>query len=210
MGRTPTGAKEKLIKTGEILARQKGISGFSVRELCLKSKVNLGIFHYYFGTKDKFDQIVMKNFYSGMLEKINATIKEDAPPKVNIRAVVLAIYDFVSQNKVMLSALAGDVFSGKKNIIKFIANDFTRHVTILYREFEKADKNKQLTIPNPLAAMQIIVAPFVLPNLLLGLAERVDDSVLNKFKAHLLNFKFDLDSTRRVDAALNLLFKGNK
>ena len=47
MGRTSLHTDEKLLKTGAALARKKGLSGFTVRELCAKSKVQKpkGIFN---------------------------------------------------------------------------------------------------------------------------------------------------------------------
>ena len=55
MGRTAAGNDEKLLRAGIQLARAKGLGGFTVREVCARSRVNLGMFHYYFTNKDNFD-----------------------------------------------------------------------------------------------------------------------------------------------------------
>jgi hypothetical protein len=59
-------------------------------------------------------------------------------------------------------------------------------------------------------AILILIPPFVLPNLLLGLSARVDDTVLNKMKTRLAAFKFDNRHVNRIDILIDLLFKGKK
>ena len=60
MGRLSLHTDQKLLSCGMALARKKGLSGFSVRELCAKSKVNLGMFHYSTQVKRTYVQYFCK------------------------------------------------------------------------------------------------------------------------------------------------------
>jgi AcrR family transcriptional regulator len=75
---------DRLIKIGIELTRQKGLESFNVRELCLKAKVNLGMFHYYFKNKNKFNEIILKSVYSELMRDIKINVSDKNTPKENI------------------------------------------------------------------------------------------------------------------------------
>ncbi|ACC98594.1 Transcriptional regulator, TetR family [Elusimicrobium minutum Pei191] len=208
MGRTSSGNDTKLIKTGLELAKKNGLGGFSVRQLCAKSKVNLGMFHYYFGTKDNFDKVILNEIYQTMILRMKTSL--EGTPEENTRKLLYAVWDFIAENRILLSSLAGDVFSGNKNIIKYISENFTEHIFIMLGELEKAHKNKQLNTPSAADALILIIPPLALPNILFGLAERVDIGLLNKLKSKLISLKADMNQKRRIDMLINLVFKREK
>lgn len=116
MGRNPTGSDVKMLKAGAALAKAKGLNGFTVRQVCAKSKVNLGMFHYYFSTKENFDMAVLESIYSKMIENIKIKVSPSASPKQNVRAILINIQEFIKENRVLLSSLGGGcLFRKQKN-----------------------------------------------------------------------------------------------
>ncbi len=208
MGRVAAGNDIKLIKAGVNLARAKGLSGFTVREVCSKSKVNLGMFHYYFESKDNFDMAVLKSIYAVMMESININVSASKTPKENVSAILFEIQDFIQKNRVLLSSLAGDVFCGNKKIIKFIAENFTQHVSILIKELKRAAKEGSLAVPGVTDAILILLPPVALPQIVLGLLARLDVALPAGLTPSIAGLMFEAGVKTRINILLNTVFKG--
>ena len=144
MGRTPSGNDEKMLKAGVALAKARGLGGYTVREVCARSEVNLGMFHYYFYSKDNFDREILKSIYADMMESINITLSPQASPRENVRGILISIQEFIEENRVLISSLGGDVLSGNRKTLKFIADNFTKHVEILCGEVNRAQDRGEL------------------------------------------------------------------
>lgn len=208
MGRTPLGNDAKLIKSGTALARAKGLNGFTVREVCAKSKVNLGMFHYYFTSKDNFDMAVLKALYSEMLDNINIEVSPSKSPRENTAVIMRAITIFVRTNRILLSALAGDVFTGNTKIIKFVAGNFNMHVLMLAAELKRAKKARLLSVPDVLDAVVILIPSVALPQIILGLLSRLDLALPGKLTMTALGKRVDRWADKRIELLLNTVFKG--
>ncbi|MGN0022705.1 MAG: TetR/AcrR family transcriptional regulator [Elusimicrobiaceae bacterium] len=207
MGRNPTGSDVKMLKAGAALAKAKGLNGFTVRQVCAKSKVNLGMFHYYFSTKENFDMAVLESIYSKMIENIKIKVSPSASPKQNVRAILINIQEFIKENRVLLSSLGGDVFSGNKKTFKFIVKNFTKHVEILFGELLRAQKCGALAAPSALDAFLIIMPPAAVPQILLGLVSRLNVSLPGKLKASALTVMVEENAPARIDLLVNSIFK---
>ena len=132
---------DRLLDTGVRLARQKGLEGFNVRELCLKAKVNLGMFHYYFKNKDNFNKIILKAIYSTLLCDIKISVSDKNAPEENIERILNAVVDFFDKNRELVISLIKDLIKGNKKVYKFAADNFTVHIKMLISEIQRAKKN---------------------------------------------------------------------
>ena len=148
MGRVSSNTDEKLIHAGVFLARKKGLKNFTVREVCSRSHVNLGMFHYYFKTRETFDAAVLKSLYGEMMSAIKLEILPSRTPRQNIEAVLRAIYLFAGKNRRLISMLIGDAFSGDRQIVRLVAQLFAQHVSVLMNELKRAQKLGQLRTQN--------------------------------------------------------------
>jgi len=207
MGRISNKADDKLIKTGIALARAKGLSGFTIRQLCAKSKVNLGMFHYHFTNKDNFDRALLKTIYADMLADININISPQASPKQNVKVIVCAIAAFIQKNRIIISSLAGDILRGENSIITFISQNFITHIDMLREELKKANKQGLLKTEDEFDAMLILVPPLALPQGLLGLLERLPLGFTQNIKVKFIKHKVEAGVQKRIDLLLNAVFK---
>lgn len=210
MGRVPSGNDEKMLKAGVALAKARGLNGYSVREVCARSKVNLGMFHYYFGRKDNFDRAVLKKIYSVMMERINITLSPQASPRENVRGILISIHGFIKENRVLISSLGGDVLSGNRKTLKFIADNFTKHVEILSKELKRAKARGDLKAGDPCDALLILMPPVVLPQVLLGLFFRLKVDFSFKIKSSGLGLAVDRGALRRIDMMIDAIFGEEK
>lgn len=207
MGRSPAGSDVKMIKAGAALAKAKGLNGFTVRQVCAKSKVNLGMFHYYFSTKENFDMAVLETIYSKMIENIKINVSPSVSPKENVRAILINIQEFIKENRVLLSSLGGDVLSGNKKTFKFIADNFTKHAEILLDELRRAQKSGLLAAPSAFDAFLLLMPSVALPQVLLGLLSRLNVTLPGKVKIAALNFMLEENASARINMLINTVFK---
>ncbi len=75
MARPSQHIDQKLIAAGKKKLIENGLSGISIRSICLESGINLGMFHYYFRSKENFIKIL----FQGLSDDLQSYwIKESA------------------------------------------------------------------------------------------------------------------------------------
>lgn len=75
MARPSQNIDKKLLEIGKKRLMSQGISGISIRSMCMESGINLGMFHYYFKSKENYIRILFKS----MIDDLNAYwVKESA------------------------------------------------------------------------------------------------------------------------------------
>lgn len=178
MARTSLHTDQKLLDCGAALARKKGLSGFTVRELCAKAGVNLGLFHYHFKTKERFDRELMRALYAQMLADIAIEVSPASSPRKNVEYILKSVNDFARKNRLLLSALAGDILAGDKRTLRFVVQNFTRHVSLLLGELRRAKLSPAAAAQPPASVAVTLVLPVALPQLFSGTLERLGKGVL--------------------------------
>ena len=205
MARAGSHAEKRMLKAAVELAHKKGLSGFSVRELCAKAKVNSGMFNYCFKRKENLTESVLKAIYSEMIKRIELNISSSKTPKENITEILTALSAFLRDNRKIISAFAGDVLSLKMSDKKIFGN-FTTHIKLLSGELSKAKKEKMLVTDSITSALLILVAPFVIPQVMQGYMERTN----NNQSIHIYDFnseEFDSTVGERIKITVNAVFK---
>lgn len=205
MARIGSHAERKMLKAAIELAHKKGLSGFSVRELCARAKVNSGMFNYCFKRKEILTESVLKAIYAEMINRIELNISSSKTPKENITEILTALSAFLQNNRKIISAFAGDVLSLKISDKKIFGN-FTTHIKLLSEELSRAKKEKMLATDSITNAFLIVVAPFVIPQVIQGYMERTSH---NK-SIHIYDFnsdEFDKTIDERIKIIVNAVFK---
>jgi AcrR family transcriptional regulator len=112
-----------LIDVAKVMIARDGFDAFSVRALCLEAKVNLGMFFYYFKTKENFVRIVFNETVDELSKGIVPRLQKIKNPLDKLKAVILNIADIV-ENKKHLMFLFFKVAASKE---KYINDLMTEH-----------------------------------------------------------------------------------
>lgn len=77
-----------LFDNGIKLLLEVGFDKFSIRNLCKKSGVNLGMFHYYFKTKEHFIELLFEQAFEKYLDTQKEAAKKYSKAMDKLRAII--------------------------------------------------------------------------------------------------------------------------
>jgi len=193
----------RLLKTGISLARSKGLEGFNIRELCSKAGVNLGVFHYYFKSRENFNNIVFKTIYSDIAGKIRLDISLDNSPRENFAYMLKHISVSACENKALFASLIKDMINGNKNVRKVVEQNVSETVNMMLRGLDRSKKLGIIIDADKLNLFSMLVLPVVMPHIFTGFAGKAGFSGFGGIFGKGTVIKTD----EAIDLALNSVFK---
>lgn len=172
MARPTSGTDLKLKAAGRKLLQEKGITGLSVREACRVAGVNTGMFHYYFGSKEKFLKEILKEIYAEFMLNFKAGVGVAGTPRDRLRNALTEVGKFARSVRSTAPLLFADLAYGKKEAFAFVSGNFTEHVrqmAALAEECRPGSAVKDRSVPFMIVSM---VSVMVFPMLVGGVLER--------------------------------------
>ena len=118
MARPSQNIDKKLIEVGKQKILESGIAGVNIRSICLDYGINLGMFHYYFKTKENFTNILLKTLSDDL---INYMIKESeglANSREKLKKVLMINAKMMYERKSIIENLIKDIDSFGDTYVK--------------------------------------------------------------------------------------------
>lgn len=154
MSRKSTHTDKKLLDEGRKLLIKKGASKLSIREVSEAAGVNLGMFNYHFGNKDKFIETILGEIYKDFLSDFQLTEKENNLETLENQLFLMG--KFARDNRHLILVLINDILNGEKAVQKFARLKMKRHFSILAQTIKGCQKKGLLIdAPLPLILTQI-------------------------------------------------------
>ncbi|WP_127718254.1 TetR/AcrR family transcriptional regulator [Halobacteriovorax sp. HLS] len=154
MSRKSTHTDKKLFDQGRKLLIKKGASQLSVREVCDKAGVNLGMFNYHFGSKDKFIEKILLDIYESFLADFELVESDTKLDTLELQLTLMA--RFARDNRHLILVLLNDVLNGEKAVQKFAKSKMRKHFMILAKTLKSCQKSGEIIdAPIPLLLTQI-------------------------------------------------------
>lgn len=154
MSRKSTHTDKKLFDQGRKLLIKKGASQLSVREVCDKAGVNLGMFNYHFGSKDKFIEQILLDIYESFLADFELVESDTKLDTLELQLTLMA--RFARDNRHLILVLLNDVLNGEKAVQKFAKSKMRKHFMILAKTLKSCQKSGEIIdAPIPLLLTQI-------------------------------------------------------
>jgi AcrR family transcriptional regulator len=210
MSRPSRSTDTLLIRAGRKLLPETGVSGLTLRRVALAAKVNLGMFHYHFGSKREFARRVLQEIYEDFFRDFNMEAGVEAPPKERLRRALNALARFARDNRKLILAIVRDVMQGDEETTEFAKASIPRHMEIiagLVRECQRRGELKEMPLP---LAMSFLLGAAAMPNVAMGVIERSGArKPFGLSPADLFPlFSSDKSISARVDLALSALAAG--
>ncbi len=172
MSRPSRNTDARLLKAGRDLLPQTGVSGLNVRQVAKKARVNLGMFHYHFKTKDVFARRVLQEHYEEIFSELRSEATSGASPLQNLRAVLMAFGRMARNKRKLLIALLRDVGLGEPATLDFLRANLHRHVELILRLIHQVQAAGQIGPVAPLNAFAMLMTAVNLPSVIGELAMR--------------------------------------
>ena len=174
MARPSQNTESRLIQAAVRLIPETGFSGLSMRKVAQKAGVNLGMFHYHFKNKEDFNQRVMEEFYEHFYSQLTLETAKGRDPEEQLRNALATLAKYIRENRKLLLALGRDVLDGHQPTLRFMEDNFHRHLVIiidLIKKNQRAGIFKK-DVPLPVLAAFLAVS-LVGPNMIAAILEHI-------------------------------------
>ena len=165
MARPSQSIDQLLLDAGLALLPLTGCAGLSVRRLTEHAKVNLGMFHYHFKTKENFIKAVLQRTYEEMFTALTLRVNPAYPPLHNLRDALGVLGSFGLKNRLLLVRILGDAMSGEPLASAFLRGNLPRHIDVIASLVRQAQSNGSLNtapVPQVIAFMAGAIAAPIL------------------------------------------------
>jgi AcrR family transcriptional regulator len=120
-----------LLAAGRELYPGLGMQALSVRRVAERAGVNLGMFHYHFGSKEQFVRTLLTQLYDGMFAELTLAAAHDGQPVEGLRAAANVLGRFVRDHRMLLRRLMADAMNGEPVALEFAAANLPRHFGVI-------------------------------------------------------------------------------
>ena len=211
MTRPSRNTDRKLIEAALVLLPKTGFSGLTVRAVAAKAGVNLGMFHYHFGSKAAFSRHVMQALYENFFGDFTLAASKAGTPRERFRETLILLARFIRDHRRILLAVARDVLAGNAVVVRFVQDNFHRHVLImmkLLRDAQRSGDIRRGSLPTLLPfVMAALAGPTVVFTAVEGIRlEKRYEMLRAAVKPFILNDRLLVE---RVDMALQALAPNN-
>jgi AcrR family transcriptional regulator len=164
------------LDAGRKLLPSTGIAGLSLRRVADEAGVNLGMFHYHFGSKEDFVRRVLTEVYEEFFEGLREEFAKPAArarPLERLRSMLEHLGQAAYSNRDLIAALVRDLLNNEKAALEFVAANVPRHAMLLLEVIRECRKkgviHKSL---KPEQTLGICIANLGLPAIAASFLER--------------------------------------
>lgn len=151
-----------LLKAGRELFPRTGAAGLSVRMVAERAGVNLGMFHYHFGTKDEFVRRLLQELYDDMFA--NLELAASGGPAVDaLRAALCVLGRFARDHASLLRRLLIDALAGEAQAGAFLRANVHRHLGVIQGLIEDGQRQGALKKMAPAQALAFVAGSVAAP-----------------------------------------------
>ena len=172
MSRPTSGTDIKIKAAGRKLLQEKGLAGLTVRGACRLAGVNTGMFAYYFGSKEVFVKIILKEVYAEFMFKLRSETSVAGDARDKLKGALVELGKFARELRKALPLLLADLAYGKREAFHFLSGNFTEHIghlSALAQQCRPRSAVKKHSVPYMVGAL---VPVMVMPILMNGVMER--------------------------------------
>jgi AcrR family transcriptional regulator len=172
MSRPSKDTDEKLLKAARALIGEAGISGLTLRAVADKAGVNLGMFHYHFGNKEKFIQRLLQDIYEEFFGRLSLESQAGSGAINRLRGALLVFGKFSRDNRKLFVALMTEALQGDKNCLRFLQANIPRHIRVVSGLIEEGQREGELKKIPITIAVAFALGGMGSPNLVASAMER--------------------------------------
>ena len=132
---------QKLIKVGLKILAQNGLKAISVREICKRTNVNLGMFTYLFQTKDNYLRILFETVRNQLLNFLDLESVNHLNSFDKLRYAYQKMIDYSFQNKELMRSIMVEAALDKTLYESYLKKGVIKPWTIPFDLIDEAQKS---------------------------------------------------------------------
>jgi len=113
---------ERILDSAKSIFSHRGKHGARMQEIADLAGVNKALLFYYFSSKDKLYEEVMRHIITHIFEDINAVVLSGASPGTKIATVVDTYISYMNDNPYVPGIISSEVASGAETIKKVLSD----------------------------------------------------------------------------------------
>jgi len=174
MTRPSSHTDRRLIETARDMLTEANFSFLKLRDVAKRARVNLGMFHYNFKTKDIFIRRVLQEMYEEFFSQLRIETIGPGDPLDRLRHALLVFSVFARKNRKLFIALLRETLNGNRAVMEYAKANIPRHVGLirdLVLQCQKAGLLKKLPFP---VTMSLLMGAISIPNAVVTLLEKAE------------------------------------
>jgi AcrR family transcriptional regulator len=164
MGRPSQQIDQALLASGRALFARTGCAGLTVRALAEHAGVAPGMFHYHFGSKDRFLRTLLAGWYDEMYGSLVQRASLEGEPLERLRAALSVLARFARANRALMARLWADAVAGEVVAREFFQQHVPRHAALLLTLLSEGQSAGTLRALPPLTALSFLMVALALPS----------------------------------------------
>jgi len=154
---------QALLASARALFPAVGCAGLSVRAVAEHAGVAPGMFHYHFGSKERFLRTLLAGVYEEMFGSLAAEAALPAEPVDRLRAALGLLARFARANRQLLARLWLDAMAGEPVARDFFRDNAPRHIGLLLQLLGAGQAAGALRAMPPLQGLVFLMGTVPMP-----------------------------------------------
>lgn len=172
MPRPSRHTEDALLASGRALFAERGCAGLSLRAVAEHAGVNVGMFHYHFGSKSHYLQALLQQMYEEMYAQLSSHLAHAGRPLPRLRQALLGMGGFLREHGAVVGRVWADAGNGEPVAREFVQANAPRHLGLLMALLDEAERAGDIAPMAPMQRFTFLMGSVLAPMLL---AQRVLD-----------------------------------
>jgi AcrR family transcriptional regulator len=145
------------------LLATRGCERLSIREVAQAARVNPGMFHYHFRTREAYLRALLQQTYEEMFARLSFEVARSSEPRQNLRSALRVLARFLRDNRPFLARVFADALCGEPVTRAFIQANAPRHLGVLHALIVQGQRDGTLRRMQPVQAVALCAGVVALP-----------------------------------------------
>lgn len=157
--------EERILTAAEMIFQEKGFEGARMQEIADHAKINKGLLHYYFRTKNKLFETIFSKALNKMIIRIEDIMKADAPFLNKLDAFIDNYMDLLLRNPYLPKFVINELNRDPDRFIESVItrSDIAPKLKIFIENVEGAMDEKEIRPIDPRQLLIHIVSMCIFP-----------------------------------------------
>ena len=163
MARPSQSIDQQLLQSGRELFPRCGCCDLSLRALTEHAKVNMGMFHYHFRTKDNFLSILLQEMYEELFAQLQAETQHPGNAIERLRHTMQLLARLLREHGGWLGRVWADAARGEQVAQDFLKKNGARHMQLIISLIMQAKFDGELGDIAPMQAFTFLMGSIAAP-----------------------------------------------